>query len=205
MDLNTAQPPLAPEWIQSTLKHYGDTLFPSTFSSYLERRHKVVWGLRIDADTRRFERLFGDVTPGDLRQFNQRFCDSIAGYKVGARTEFPSLSADADVFLLAKQCLSFEPKQVHALIVHELCHWYLDVGLQASAPVFVSDIDRIKARTLYHQTDARIEHLTRHTRAFCELLCALATRAARIERLFSSRRELIELAMRFDVSGGFRF
>jgi hypothetical protein len=192
------------EQIEKTLITYGSTLFPCSFSDYLSKNHKVIWGLLIDPAERKFHRLFGNITSNDLAQFNTGFHDTIAGYKTDAKSVFPNLSADADVFLIAKQCLANSAKEVDALIIHELCHWYIDSGLQASHEIAISKTDRVEARSLYRRTGQVNEHITRHTIQFCELLCAVAGRAMKNSKMFSSRQEIVDLAMIYDVDGGFR-
>jgi hypothetical protein len=161
---------LTPEQIQGYLQKYGDSLFPCAMSEYLAHTNRVIWGLLIDSDERRFHRLFGEIALADLEQFNSSFHDTIAGYRVRARDFFPNLTADADVFLISKQCLDFPPSEVEALIIHELCHWYIDSGLQSSHPITINAKDRIKAKSLHRKTDQSLENITKHTRQFCELL-----------------------------------
>jgi len=191
------------EQIKETLITYGNTLFPCSFSDYLSKNHKVIWGLLIDPTECKLHRLFGNITPNDLAQFNVSFHNSIAGYKTGAKSMFPNLSADADVFLIAKQCLDNSAKEVDALIIHELCHWYIDSGLQPSHEIAINETDRAEARSLYRRTDQVNEQFTKHTIQFCELLCAVAGRAMKNSKTFSSRQEIVNLAMKYDVDDGF--
>lgn len=195
---------LTPEQIEGFLRKHGDLLFPCPMSDYLDATHRVIWGLLIDPDGRRFHRLFGEITPADMLQFNDRFYSTIAGYRVKARDAFHDLTADADVFLIAKECLEFAPNEVEALVLHELCHWYIDAGLQSSHPIAIDAADRIEAEALYGKTDRHLEHRTKHTLQFCELLCNVAGRAVDASVGCSSRQAVVACAMRFDIEGGFR-
>jgi hypothetical protein len=181
----------------------GDSLFPLGMSQYLSNTNKPIWGLLIDPNERRFQGLFGDIPPEDLEQFNTSFHHTKAGYRVKARDHFPKLTSDADVFLISKECLALDPKDVEALIIHELCHWYIDSGLQSSNPIGIGSTDRLKAKNWYRKTDQENEHMTRHTLPFCELLCAVAARAVHTFKGFPNREALLASAMQFDIKGGF--
>lgn len=181
----------------------GDSLFPLGMSQYLGNTNRSIWGLLIEPDERRFQCLFGDIALEDLEQFNTSFQHTKAGYRVKARGYFPKLTSDADVFLISKECLALGSKDVEALIIHELCHWYIDSGLQSSNPIGIGSTDRLKARTLYRKTDQDNEHITKHTLPFCELLCAVALRAVHTFKSFPNRDTLLATAMQFDVKGSF--
>jgi hypothetical protein len=190
------------EDVRAILYDLGNSLFPISFQSYLAASGKTLWGLEIDPDHRRFNTMFGELSDEDLERFNKGFHDTIAGYKVSARLVFPSLSADADVFLLAKQALTWSGADLLPIVLHELCHWYLDSGNQAKLPVAITPIDRQKGKTLYKRTDIHNEHVTKHTLSFCEILCAMARRAVEQKKYSGSRDELVASAMRFDIDGG---
>jgi hypothetical protein len=193
-----------PHLVHDALFRHGDSLFPVGFSDYLDQTNRVVWGLLIESDANRLSCLFGDTAPADIEIFNSvAFNHSMSGYRVEARGRFPQLSANADVFLLSKQCHALPPCEVEALVIHELCHWYIDSGLQSSAPVRITSKDRLKGKSLYRKTDTEHEGLTRHTPDFCELLCAVSALAvARDASSFPSRDALVAAAMRFDVLAG---
>lgn len=180
----------------------GDSLFPLGMSQYLRNANKPIWGVLIDPDERRFHTLFGDIAPEDLDQLNTSFHHTKAGYRVNAKGYFPLLTSDADVFLISKECLALDAKDVEALIIHELCHWYIDSGLQSKKPLGIGDTDKLKAKAWYRKTDQENEHLTRHTLPFCELLCAVSVRAIHTYKSFSTREALISSAMQFDIAGG---
>ena len=188
--------------VRATLYDLGNSLFPISFDSYLEASGRTLWGLQVDPDQQRFAAMFGGIKDEDLARFNERFHDTIAGYKVGARSVFPSLSADADVFLLSKDALSWSEADSVPIVLHELCHWYLDSDSQSRQPVAVTEIDRQKGKALYKRTDAKNEKVTRHTLKFCEFLCAVARRAVERKKFSGSRQELVLSAMRFDIDGG---
>lgn len=188
--------------IQGYIQKYGDSLFPIPLTEYFSQTKRVMWGLQINRDEGRNDPYFGEIAPSDMEQFNKIFYDSMAGYRTKARDHFPSLTADADVFLISKQCLSLPTHEVEALIIHELCHWYIDSGLQMSSPIAIGQMDRHMGKGLYNKTDRG--RIRQHTLEFCELLCAVAGRAIQCGAKFSSRKELVAFAMRFDVDGGFR-
>ena len=194
---------LAAKEIYAIVLSRGDSLFPVGMSQYLSNTNRPIWGLLIDPDERRFQTLFGNIAPEDLEQFNTSFHHTKAGYRVKARDHFLQLTSDADVFLISKECLALNPRDVEALIIHELCHWYIDSGLQSSNPIGIGSTDRLKAKTLYGKTDQENEHVTRHTLPFCELLCAVAARAVRTFNSHPSRQALLASAMQFDIEGGF--
>jgi hypothetical protein len=60
--------------------------------------------------------------------------------------------------------------------------------------------DHIKGRGLYHRSDKAREHSLR----FCTLLAAVAAKVPTINSAFSTRQEVIALAMHYDVGEGFR-
>ena len=193
---------LATEQIQDLIKTYGDSLFPVPITTYLSTTNRVIWGLLINEDERQLEPYFGEIAALDMAQFNQNFINSLAGYRTRARDYFPNLTADADVFLISKQCLDLPLPEVEALVIHELCHWYIDSGLQSSKPLRATNMDRIMARGLYNKTDQNNDRF--HTLPFCELLCSVANKATRAGAKFPNRKELVSLAMKYDVIGGFR-
>ena len=191
--------------VESFVRTYGDTLFPVRLSDYLRDNNRVLWGLLIRYAQQRLERLFGNLTEADLEQFNQPdVCDTIAGYRVGARAVFPNLSAAADVFLLSQECLEFSADDVKALVIHELCHWYIDSTLQARRPVRLGDADRVAGAALHRRTDVAQERRTKHTVGFCELLCHVSALAVSASLSFENQQGLVDASMRYDVQGGFR-
>jgi hypothetical protein len=188
--------------VRTMLFDLGSSVFPISFDSYLETSGLELWGLQIDPDLRRFAVMFGAVKDEDLAYFNNHFYDTIAGYKVGARSVFPLLSANADVFLLSKQALAWSDVELIPIVLHELCHWYLDSGSQSQLPVHVTAMDKLKGKALYKRTDSQNEGMTKHTLAFCEFLYAVARVAVEKKKYSGSREELVSSAMRFDVDGG---
>jgi hypothetical protein len=180
----------------------GNELFPMSFDNYLGATGRQVWGLQIQPDKRCFSVMFGAARDDDLDLFNSNFHDAIAGYKVGALSVFPSLSADADVFLLSKDALAWTSEDTLPIVLHELCHWYIDSGNQARLPIAITPADKHKGKALYNRTDFHNEQGTRHTLQFCEVLCALARRAVEKKKFSGKRDQLVASAMRFDLNGG---
>jgi hypothetical protein len=191
--------------IENLLRRYGNGLFPHSFDEYLSKMRRQFWGLRVDPPSRRNIRFFGSMTEDDERTFNGGpFRDAVAGYAVDVRSRFRTLSADADVLLIGTETLGFSGPDVEALIVHELCHWYIDSGTQGTHPVTFDSANKVQGETLYARTDPHMEPITRHDRSYCGLLCAVSALAVEVGAPFETPQHLVDAAMRFDVEGGFR-
>ena len=195
---------MTPAEVRETLLDLGNTLFPVTFESYLTALGRPLWGLLIESEHQCFSELFGNILDRDLRLFNTRFADTKAGFATGARSVFCRLSCNPDVFLLAKEGLGWSHRDLASVAVHELCHWYIDSGHQASHPVAITEADKGMGKKLYGRTDRHNVRMTRHTIEFCELLCAVSTVAIDKGKASGAAEDLVESAMRFDVVGGFR-
>ena len=191
---------LTNEQIMECLFKFGDTLFPIRLSDYLNKNQKNLWGLYINLEDRRVELMFGNATIDDIELFNSRgVADSKAGFRVNARGTFPNLSSDADVFLLNRDCLKFTTPEIKALIIHELCHWYINSGLQNTNPLKIDTSTALVAKNLYKKTDVINEHISEHTLLFCNVLSSVAGNATKTPSIFKSRKEIIDLAMKYDV------
>ncbi len=182
--------------IEGFLRSYGNSLFPTTMDAYLAADSRQLWGLRIDVASRRMLPFFGSISENDERLLNSRgFFDTIAGYRANVRTYFPDLSANCDVFLINTEALDYSNPLVQALIVHELCHWYIDSGLQASHAVAIDSAALSEGANLYAITTPSHHH----DRDFCNLMCAVSARAIANDAPFATRQDLVNQAMRFDV------
>lgn len=187
--------------IEVAFRRYGDSAFPTTFSQYQLEEGRELWGLLITRPVT-FKRLFGSMTDADLKLFNtKRPPYSRAGFRARVREAFKGLSADADVLLIGDECLEFSQRDLDALLIHELCHWYINTGLQDRSPVSISDADISSGHALYERTDKDYEHVTQHDEHFCTVLCAVARHVCGTTTLYSSPDDLVSVAMRFDVLG----
>lgn len=196
---------LTNDQIRECLFKYGDTLFPITLSQYLNETQRQLWGLYVNLKDKRNEHMFGNASANDILLFNSKgVSDSLAGYRVNARDVFPNLSVDVDVFLLNVSCLELPVPEIEALIIHELCHWYINSGLLASNPLKISTSDSLVGKKLYKKTDVINEHITEHSLLFCNVLSAVAGNATKVPSNFLSRKQLIELAMNYDLVGNLR-
>lgn len=188
--------------IRDILLTRGNALFPTRFADYLESNNKEIFGLLIQSDTQQYQQLFGNFTANDLSLLNQRFFDAKAGYAVDIQNHFSGFSSNADIFLISEDSLAGGFRTVEALIIHELCHWYINTGLQATTPVFFSDTDIELGCAIHDKTDKHNERLTQHTLEFCKLLSSIADKSIRTFATFNNPEELILAAMQFDIEGG---
>ncbi len=166
-----------------TFMKYADSLFPVAFSDYLLMKNRTLWGLRIvpipNTTSCNFAPLFGNIQDSDMRLFNTRpMRQSLAGFRPQARNVFSSLSEDADIFLLSDAVEAFPQGEIDALVIHELCHWYIDSGLQTSNPVACVGAQRSKAAALHQRTYALDGERELHPLVFCELITAVADTVA---------------------------
>ena len=192
---------LLPAQIENNFREFGDKLFTYPFSKYLKDTGRTLFGLIVDEEAGKFEKLFGPVTAHDLELFNAHFHANLSGYKVDAKSFFKELSAEADVFLLSKiyQLPDFNPSHVDGLIIHELCHWYIEADLLKAHPMVPSLPDRVLAKNIYQQTPRELESETQHSLEFCELVCAVSSRAAKAFPRFKDSKEVVTLAMQYSI------
>lgn len=169
--------------------------------TYLNETDKSLYGLLIVDEGTSFDPMFGDPPNALLDAANARPADSVAGYCVDVGQAL-RIDLRGDVFLLSEKMLDETDDQIDAIIVHELTHFAIDSGNDDPLRSELTNEDRETATELYARTDRQMEYRTRHNEYFCQMLTVACRRWAASNDL--NTQDAIDLAMRFDVDGGFR-
>lgn len=179
-------------------------IFDFDYKKYTKATGRVLLGVVINSEKKKFEHLFGDFTDNFLPTINRQFCDTIAGYRVDVGAYFSELGMNADVFLLNVKNITGSEKEIDSLLIHELCHMVLDSNSLNETTVTVNENDRYHGNKLYRKTDVENERITKHTKEFCNLLSAASEIATRKCSVFIDRWDCINTAMRYDLKSNLR-
>lgn len=104
--------------------------------------------------------------------------------------------------LLRDDSLALPPVELDAMLLHELCHWYIDSGLQREAPMLFTDDVKNSGCDLFDRTDKEKLHITRHSLEFCTLICAASIGAAQAALIRQAANDFAVAAMKFDIDFG---
>lgn len=167
---------------------------------YLDQAGRNLVGLAKGA--KRDYPLFGSPPDELLQAANERRSDSVSGYSVDAGAKL-GVDARADVILFSEDLLRQPVDDVESIIIHELVHALIGSGNDAPYRDALTDEDETRGARLYDKTDAINEQMTQHTLEFCTVLC-WATRTWADATGKMSADHAAELAMRYDIEGGFR-
>ena len=168
---------------------------------YLHENEKRLYGLLIVDGGKAVSSMFGDPPEELLAAANARPSNSKAGFCVDVGDEL-RIDVKGDVLLLGNEMLDESHEQIYAIIVHELTHFAIDSANDNLLSLEITSDDRKVAAELYSRTDRQAEHRTRHNEYFCQMLTVACRRWA-TDADFLSTQDAIDLAMRFDVDGGF--
>lgn len=148
-----------------------------------------------------FNRLFGAISDGDLVTFSEKaFANNFrAAFGVSAKVPAPTVSCDFDVLVIREDTLALPAIELDALLLHELCHWYIDADLQMTTPMPCCVDALRRGSDLYNRTDSYREYETRHTLSFCQLLCEASIRAENAGLLAQGAEAFAVTAMKFDI------
>jgi len=170
--------------------------------TYLNETEKALYGLLITDGGKSISPMFGDPPVELLDAANARPSDSMAGFCVDVGSAL-RIAVRADVFLLSEAMLNENDDQIDAIIVHELTHFAINAAIDEPLRSQLTDEDCETATELYARADRHMERTTQHNEYFCQML-TVACRRWSAGRNDLDTRDAIDLAMKFDVEGGFR-
>ena len=185
--------------IYSRIVELGDALFPVKYSDYLTNRNIKLHGLRLVTERNKMELMFGSLTPTELEIVNRQPPKLKSAYGCNASIGFEELNIQDDLFILSSEFGTSEWPTVSVLIVHELCHWYIDSKLSMEKPIQVSDNASKLAHELYTCVLPSPGLREFHDLSFCRLYCAVCERAQKTFGL-PGLKKLIRQGMKFDTS-----
>ncbi len=192
--------------IENRIYQLAIEIFGFDFQQYKDATGRILLGVCINAQQSRFEHLFGDFPKNFLPTINTQFHNTIAGYRVAVGAHFRELKFEADVFLLNKNNLNDNDKEIHSLLMHEICHMIIDSNSLNEINSTFSEKDKYHGgRKLYKRTDIENKRITKHSVQFCNLLSAASEIAAqKYPNEFTDRWDCINNAMRYDLKGSLR-
>ena len=185
--------------IENKIYELAIDIFGFDYHKYRINTGRVLLGVLINPQLKKFEHLFGSFPDNFLVTINKQFHDTVSGYGVNIGASFHELEIQADVFLLNTNNLNDGVKGLSSLIIHELCHMVLISGEINNTNITIGSKDKYHGNKLYKQTDTINEGITRHTNDFCILLAAASEIAAQKYTLFNDRWDCINSAMRYDL------
>ena len=183
----------------------ASNVFGFSVETYLTANNgRQLFGYAIDLPSRSYFPLIG-VPPVSLTEaMNRRFIDSVAGYKVAVQTVFPIPGLNADVLLLSTELSSASEFDFDTILIHEICHLILDSNSPGLTNLALDEKSRYNGERLHNKTDRENETITKHSVKFCTLLAAAAEKYAKQSKVLTTRWNVLDSAMRFDLKSNAR-
>ena len=108
--------------IRKRLSRFLRVIYGQDFDAGLAERGHELWVLGLDAKSRQFVDVCGNIPPTDLKTIQDRgFFETDAGYQVSAHAKL-GIGKPFDAFLLNTVHYGLDAKTVDPLIIHELAH-----------------------------------------------------------------------------------
>lgn len=196
--------------IEQKIYEYGDNLFPVKFSDYLQAENRRLVGFNIgttNGTIRYGAVLFGHLSPSDIQMLYSKPWNCFATYIVNTkkRPELRGFTDDVDLFLWRYKDKYNPPnttinqKDADALIIHELCHWYIDAGLFKRHPPSSNTTIAQNAQAIPNKLSSAPHHAVFHGKDFCFLLAAISEKAANYDSSFTNTWDVITRAIKLDI------
>lgn len=181
--------------IVERFKYISKISYDFDIDDYLQKGAKSLLIFMIDSISKRYTLISGTDTDNILESANQRYVESIAGYKVDVHNVF-NKETPADLFLISDTVINSNPTHIDSIIIHELAHLLIDSNNQPSSlTLFIKDM----ATKLYYATDVENVHSTRHDIEFCQVLIYGCLNYQSKTKNFDSIQDTVESAMRYDT------
>lgn len=183
--------------IETRFKALASDIFGLSVEEYLSANHeRQLFGYAIDRPAHSFFPLFGNPPVLLTEAMNKRFVDAIAGYRVAVQAAFQIVDLNADVLLLSTELSTATESDFDTILIHELCHLVID---SSSVQLTFDQKSRYSGERLYKKTDRENECVTKHNVQFCTLLAAAAERYAKYSSTLTTRWDVLNSAMRYDI------
>lgn len=181
--------------VKSAFYRLSKDIFGLNFDDYLDNNDRVLFGVIINQDEKRYEQLFGCIPDSLLSAINTRYFNSVAAYKVDVRETFDTLDINADLLGVRKDILNGDSKLLNAIILHELCHAVIDSRHIDKLPIKRTLTDDNQGSKLLGNVPPDDEF---HDLEFCQVLSFAANKMKYIDSRYKDRKEVIDYAMKFN-------
>ena len=175
-------------------KYISKVAYDFDVDNYLQKEAKSLLVFLIDSISKRYTLISGIDTDNILDSANQKFIDSIAGYRVDVHDVFNAKSP-TDLFLISDTVINSNPTHIDFIIIHELAHLLIDSNNQPPIATFINDM----ATKLYYATDIENVNATRHDIEFCQILIHGCLNYQTKTKNFNCIQDAVESAMRYDT------
>jgi hypothetical protein len=170
-------------------------VFNFDFDDYLKENNRELFGITINADANRYDKLFGNIPENLLAAINTRFNNHPAGYKVNVASTFETIETNTDLLLVRNDILFGDMKLLDALLLHELCHAVIDSSYIEKLNVKRNVTDDKQGEKLFEYV---MPDDNFHDLEFCQLLSYAANIYKNVDSRFKNRQDVIDYAMKFD-------
>lgn len=182
--------------IMQKVKHLSSISLGFDFENYLTTKNKSIIIFEIDTIGRKYLLKEGQDFDDILKQSNERYFDSKAGYLVDIKSQLQA-QMEADLLLLSDIVLNSDPKDLDTIIIHELIHMIIDS--ENKAFLKVSEYAKHIGSKIYGMTDYPNESMTKHTEDFCQQLAQACINYTDYTNNFSCGLNSLKSAMRYDI------
>lgn len=191
-------------YIKTSIYRIAKDVFSFDFGDYLKESQRNFYGLIINHETCKFEPLFGDVPADFIALLNPTYKATKAtkatkaGYEVNVGVKFGGTDIRADVFLIDKQVMHGDVKIIDGLILHELCHMYIESKYLSKFQPKMDKADLLQGEKIYEKTGRDIMNDITHDEEYYQVLSWAANRMRTVDTRYKNRWDAIKSAMTYN-------